>query len=107
MEQPDGHAHIGKEHLVCKLQKSLYGLKQSPRCWNTAFQEFMEQIHFKQSTTDLCIYVRTADVMTIIAVYVDDLIVITKTGEEMQEESSITQRHGQTTLLFGNTCRTR
>ena len=45
--------------------------------------------------------------MTIIAVYVDDLIVITKTGEEMQEESSITQRHGQTTLLFGNTCRTR
>ena len=41
MEQPDGYAHIGKEHLVCKLQKSLYGLKQSPRCWNTQ--------HFKNS----------------------------------------------------------
>jgi len=42
MEQPDGYSHPGKEKLVSKLQKSLYGLKQSPRCWNTAFQEFME-----------------------------------------------------------------
>ena len=55
MEQPDGYVHPGKEHLVCKLQKSLYGLKQSPRCWNTAFREFMEQIHFKQSAADPCI----------------------------------------------------
>ena len=105
MEQPDGYVHPGKEHLVCKLQKSLYGLKQSTRCWNTAFREFMEQIHFKQSTADPCIYVRTVDVNAIIAVYVDDLIVMTKTLEEMQQiKSGITlpdERHGQITLLFG------
>jgi len=39
MEQPDGYIQPGQEHLVCKLQKSLYGLKQSPRCWLTAFQQ--------------------------------------------------------------------
>lgn len=32
MQQPDGYIQQGKEHLVCKLKKFLYGLKQSPRC---------------------------------------------------------------------------
>ena len=31
MEQPEGFTQPGKEHLVCKLKRSLYGLKQSPR----------------------------------------------------------------------------
>jgi len=37
MEQPDGYIQPGQEHLICKLQKSLYGLKQSSRRWNMAF----------------------------------------------------------------------
>ena len=34
MTQPEGFVVKGKEHLDCKLNNSLYGLKQSPRCWN-------------------------------------------------------------------------
>ena len=82
LEQPDGYVEQGKEDLVCKLRKSLYGLKQSSRCWNKAFTEFMKSIGFNQSTADPCIYVRDT---CIVAVYVDDLIIATKTPEEMQE----------------------
>ena len=39
MLQPEGYVQSGKEHLVCKLEMSLYGLKQSPRCLNRALQE--------------------------------------------------------------------
>ncbi|MCO5547579.1 hypothetical protein L7F22_001030 [Adiantum nelumboides] len=38
IEQPVGHAVKGKEHLVCKLKKILYGLKQTPSECAKAFQ---------------------------------------------------------------------
>ena len=83
MEQPEGYVVSGKEHLVCKLKKSIYGLKQSPRCWNSAFHQHMEQLGFKQSSADPCVYIQTGDSLNIIAVYVDDLILICKSEEEM------------------------
>ena len=45
----------------------------------------MNSIGFNQSGADPCVYIRTASTMAIVAVYVDDLILITKTVEEMQE----------------------
>ena len=86
MEQPPGYIKKGEEHLVCKLKKSLYGLKQLSRCWNTVFKEYMESINFKPCTADPCIFVtgEGAD-LTIIAVYIDNLIVITKTPETMKK----------------------
>jgi len=84
MQQPDGYVECGKEHLVCKLKRSLYGLKQSPRCWNKAYQEHMESMGFKQSAADPCVYVRATEMTAIVAVYVDDIILITETPEEMQ-----------------------
>jgi len=41
MEQPEGFIQEG-EHLVCKLHKSLYGLKQSPRSWNQKLDVFLK-----------------------------------------------------------------
>ena len=82
MQQPPGYVEQGKEHLVCKLKKSLYGLKQSPRCWNTAFREYMESIHYKQSAADPCVFIKAEkEGITIVAVYVDDLIIFAKTAE--------------------------
>ena len=36
MRQPECFILQGQEHLVCRLKRSIYGLKQSPRCWNSA-----------------------------------------------------------------------
>ena len=85
MQQPDGYKVSEKEHLVCKLNKFLYGLKQSPRCWNKAFQEYMELIGFTQSTADPCVYIRVTDTIAVVAVYVDDLILLTETPIEMED----------------------
>ena len=77
MKQPEGFVVKGQEHLVCKLKKSIYGLKQSPRCWNMALHDHLCKIGFKQSASDPCIY--TAERETVIlAVYVDDIILATK-----------------------------
>ena len=85
MVQPDGYIKPGEEHLVCKLKKSLYGLKQAPRCWNKALQEHLENIGFKQSDADPCVFVQNADKFAILAVYVDDLILITEDQQSMDK----------------------
>ena len=41
LEQPKGYRQPGTENLICKLKKSLYRLKQSPRQWNKRFDSYM------------------------------------------------------------------
>lgn len=84
MLQPAGFEEAGKESMVCKLEKSLYGLKQSPRCWNHAFNSFMDEIGFQQNDADPCVYTNPAT-ETIVAVYVDDLILVSKSDRDMSQ----------------------
>ena len=48
MSQPDGFKIKGKEHLVCRLNCSIYGLQRSPRCWNTALDDKLRLMDFNQ-----------------------------------------------------------
>mgnify|MGYP000185194007 CR=1 FL=1 len=82
--QHDMLIHHHKKHLVCKLEKSLYGLKQSSPCWNKAFRERVEKIVFTQATTDPCVFIRKKDTLTIIAIHVDDLMILAESILEMQ-----------------------
>jgi len=76
MEQLQGFVHQGGEHLVCKLHKSLYGLKQSPRAWNQKLDAFFKSIEFMKSEADLSVYVtQVGDVKFFIVVYVDLILV--------------------------------
>ena len=75
MKQPPGYIAEGKETLVCLLQKSIYGLKQSARCWNEELDTQLKKMKFRQSSYDPCIYVRSEEnEVFIIAIYVDDMI---------------------------------
>jgi len=77
MEQPQGFVHQGSEPLVCKLHKSLYGLKWSPTAWNQKLDAFLKSIEVMKSEADPSVYVaQVGDVKFFIMVYVDDLILV-------------------------------
>ena len=69
IQQPEEFIEQGKEHLVCRLKKSIYGLKQSPRCWNIAIDDHLKKMNFTQTEGDPCLYVsRDEGEIAIIAV---------------------------------------
>jgi len=77
MDQPQGVVQDGKEHLVCKLKKSLYGLKQSPRAWYQCIDMFFTHEDFFRSQADHSLYVKqTGEYLLIVIIYVDDLIIL-------------------------------
>ena len=84
MKQPEGYTEPGKEHLVCRLKRSIYGLKQAPRCWNYALDNCLKEMGFKQSSSDPCVYV-SSDSEFLVAVYVDDLILGGKNETRINE----------------------
>ena len=81
IEQVKGYETLDEnnKNLVCKLKKSLYGLKQSGRNWNSLLSTELTNNGFKQSLTDPCIYVKhdSKDIL-ILLVWVDDMILISK-----------------------------
>lgn len=78
VEQPAGFVSTGAngEDLVCKLRKSLYGLKQSGRNWNHVLHNYLLSLNFQQSLCDNCVYFKfIGDEKCIVIVWVDDLII--------------------------------
>ena len=81
MTQP---ATFSNNNLVCKLNKSIYGLKQSPKCWNFNLDAFIKQQGFSQSNADACIYTKiTSNDLFVVAVYVADIIIASKSMNEI------------------------
>jgi len=85
MKQLKGFIAKGQEHLVCKLKRSIYGLKQSPRCWNSALDSQLKRMGFVQTASDPCIYIASEGEMFIIGVYVDDIVLAGKSDKRMED----------------------
>ena len=86
IRQPEGFIEKDKENLVCRLKKSIYGLKQSPRCWNIAIDDHLKKMKFVQTEGDPCLYVSRDDAERVfIAVYVDDILIAAKTDKRIDE----------------------
>ncbi len=87
MVQPEGFIQPGQEGLVCKLHKSLYGLKQASRCWNMTMDDYLKKAGYRQGTADSCIYVkRVGDSFVIVALYVDDLLLAANNTDLLNAE---------------------
>ena len=76
-EQPLGFVAQGESGLVCKLRRSLYGLKQSPRAWFSRFSLVVQKFGIIRSTTDHSVfYHHTSTGQCIyLIVYVDDIVI--------------------------------
>src|ERR1051325_11299280 len=71
-----------KINKVLKLNKSLYGLKQSPRCWNIKLNNFLKNYNYIQRKGDQCLYFKKENnKLTIIAIYFDDCFIIGEDNE--------------------------
>jgi hypothetical protein len=91
MEQPKGFKQPGTENLVCRLKKSLYGLKQSPRQWYKRFDSYMIQIGYTRCEYDCCVYVRILEDGSYIflLLYVDDMLIAAKSMCEVNRLKSL------------------
>lgn len=83
MEIPPGYAEEFGPGQVCRLKKTLYGLKQSPRVWFGRFSQVMQKYGYKQSNTDHTLFLKQSDgKVTCLLIYVDDMII---TGNDTAE----------------------
>lgn len=74
--QPEGFVVKGRENLVYKLYKALYGLRQAPRAWYTKLSRCLEDMGFVRCPYEHAVYTkRNGQKVVIVAVYVDDLLV--------------------------------
>ena len=77
MEQSPGFVAQGEIGKVCRLRKSLYGLKQSPRVWFGKFSQAVEEFGMQKSKSDHSIFYRNSSSGIIpLVVYVDDIVII-------------------------------
>ena len=87
MQQPEGFKAKGKEHMVCKLQRSIYGLKQASRSWNIRFDQAITSFGFEKSPDEPCVYKRIqAQKVVFLVLYVDDILLI---GNDKQVLSGV------------------
>ncbi|PIK61474.1 hypothetical protein BSL78_01599 [Apostichopus japonicus] len=88
VRQPEGYEVMSEdgEELVWKLQKSLYGLKQSGRNWNQLLHEHLTSEGFQRNPADHCLYHRgVGDQDIYVLVWVDDLVIAASNETLMSE----------------------
>jgi hypothetical protein len=84
MQQPPGYAGQGDER-VCRLRRTLYGLKQASRTWHLELRDFLCSLGFESSDADPCLFVlRSGSDIVFIFVYLDDMLIAAPTCEAVE-----------------------
>ncbi|KAK1558069.1 hypothetical protein QYE76_008359, partial [Lolium multiflorum] len=87
MVQPKGFIDPKNADKVCKLQRSIYGLKQASRSWNLRFDRVIKDFGFIRTHGEACIYKKVSgSSVAFLILYVDDILLI---GNDIELLSSI------------------
>ena len=77
MTQPEGFILPDGSNKVCKLQRSIYGLKQASRSWNLRFDEAVQSFGFIKNEDEPCVYkMVSGSTIAFLVLYVDDILLI-------------------------------
>ncbi|KAD2805330.1 hypothetical protein E3N88_38707 [Mikania micrantha] len=75
MEQPEGFVDPKHPNKVCKLKKSIYGLKQASRSWHHRFDDEVKKFGFIKNADEACVYKKASgSIITFLVLYVDDIL---------------------------------
>ena len=77
MTQPQGFTSKENHNKVCKLKRSIYGLKQASRSWNLRFDEVVKEFDFIKNIDEPCVYRKSSgSAIVFLILYVDDILII-------------------------------
>ncbi|KAK8600566.1 hypothetical protein V6N12_050419 [Hibiscus sabdariffa] len=77
MTQPEGFVTPEDARKVCKLQRSIYGLKQASRSWNLRFNEAIQEFGFIRNEDEPFVYKKfSGSIVSFLVLYVDDILII-------------------------------
>ena len=97
MAQPIGFVTNGQDDKVCRLKRSIYGLKQSSRAWYFRFHEAINAFGLSMVSKDHRVYVKKTNVgIMFLTLYVDDILL----AESDLELISATKRWLSSCLLY-------
>ena len=77
MTQPKGFVDPKNPEKVCKLQRSIYGLKQASWSWNLHFDEAIKKFRIIKNKDEPCVYKKVSgSAVVFLVLYVDDILII-------------------------------
>ncbi|KAK9042113.1 hypothetical protein V6N11_017192 [Hibiscus sabdariffa] len=77
MTQPEGFVTPENAGKVCKLQRSIYRLKQASRSWNLRFNDAIKEFGFIRNEDEPCVYKKfSGSIVSFLILYVDDILII-------------------------------
>ena len=77
MTQPEGFDNPKDAGKVCKLQRSIYGLKQAFRSWNLRFNDAIKEFGFIKNEDEPCVYKKVSgSSIRFLVLYVDGILII-------------------------------
>ncbi|KAL4355052.1 hypothetical protein GQ457_06G010570 [Hibiscus cannabinus] len=77
MTHPKGFVTPENAGKVCKLERSIYGLKQASRSWNLRFNDAIKEFGFIRNEDEPCVYKKfSGSIVSFLILYVDDILII-------------------------------
>ena len=85
MDQPIGFVSKGQENKLCRLERSIYGLKQSSRAWYFRFHKAIISFGLSMISEDHCVYVKkTTEGIMFLTLYINDILLAGNNMEMIQ-----------------------